>query len=105
MHLAKEAGFIQIALMSLKAVDLFCGAGGSSAGAQSAGVEIVAAVDAWGLAAATFQHNFPRAHVINEALGDRSRPAAIVRDAKIDLLIASPECTNHSVAKGNRPRD
>jgi len=105
MHLAKRVRFSHIARMSLRAVDLFCGAGGSSVGARSAGVEIVAAVDAWDLAATTFQHNFPRAHVINDVLSDRSRPPAIVRDTRIDLLLASPECTDHSVAKGNRPRD
>jgi len=34
----------------IRAIDLFCGAGGSSWGAQKAGVEIVAAFDSWELA-------------------------------------------------------
>jgi DNA (cytosine-5)-methyltransferase 1 len=105
IDLAKRPGFSQVAPMSLRAVDLFSGAGGSSVGARSAGAELVAAVDAWDVAAATYRHNFPRALVLNQALGDRSRPPADVSSAKIDLLLASPECTNHSVAKGNKPRD
>ena len=34
----------------LRALDLFCGAGGSSWGAQAAGAQIVAAFDRWPLA-------------------------------------------------------
>jgi DNA (cytosine-5)-methyltransferase 1 len=43
--------------------------------------------------------------VVTGRLHDRSRPDLFGRIGKIDLLIASPECTNHSVARGNRPRD
>ena len=36
----------------------------------------------------------------------RTSPARIATDvAKADLILASPECTNHTCAKGNRPRD
>ncbi len=91
--------------MILNAIDLFCGGGGSSAGARAAGASLVGAVDAWGLAARTYQANFPAANVLDEPLGDRSRPPATMRHLNVDLLLASPECTNHSVAKGNKPRD
>lgn len=93
--------------MTLNVVDLFCGAGGSSLGARAAhrDISIVGAVDAWGLAASTFKANFPGADVYNGVLTPRSKPSETLSRQRVDLLLASPECTNHSVAKGNRPRD
>jgi DNA (cytosine-5)-methyltransferase 1 len=83
---------------------LFCGAGGSSWGAQAAGVEIVAAFDRWDLAGKNHHANFPNARFFEgrlEALDAR----ALARElSPIDLILASPECTNHSPAKGNKPR-
>ncbi|XYD11672.1 DNA cytosine methyltransferase [Methylobacterium sp. NMS12] len=90
----------------VRTVDLFCGGGLSSWGASMAGAEIVAAVDAWDVAARTFKRNFPHARVVNKRLSMDAGPEIIGRDiGKVDLLIASPECTNHSIAKGNKPRD
>jgi DNA (cytosine-5)-methyltransferase 1 len=37
-------------------------------------------------------------------LGPDSRPPRALRRGDIDLLLASPECTNHSPAKGSKPR-
>jgi len=90
----------------VRTVDLFCGGGLSSWGAQAAGAQIVAGVDAWDRATATFQRNFPKAFVRNCRLSMDSGPEIFGRDiGPVDLLIASPECTNHSIAKGNKPRD
>lgn len=89
----------------MKAIDLFCGGGAGSAGAREAGFTMVAAADAWDVAARTYSDNFPTAKVVTRRLSDRSGPDLFGRIGKIDLLIASPECTSHSVARGNRPRD
>ena len=90
--------------MHVRAVDLFCGAGGSSWGAQAAGAQIVAGVDMWGLAGSVFKDNFPHARFHESRLEDL-KPKSLARElGAIDLLLASPECTNHSAAKGNRPR-
>lgn len=88
----------------VRALDLFCGAGLSSAGARSAGVEMAGAIDVCPTAAATYQDNFPSARVLNRKLED-VRPRKL-RDeiGDIDLMLASPECTNHSCAKGSAPR-
>lgn len=43
----------------IRALDMFCGVGGSSAGARGAGVDLVAAIDMWPLAKATYSDNFP----------------------------------------------
>lgn len=90
--------------MGLCAVDLFCGAGGSSAGARAAGFRIVAAFDAWGLAGKVYSDNFPETRFFHSRLEDLDASDVAKSLGKIDLLMASPECTNHSPAKGNRPR-
>lgn len=88
----------------MRALDLFCGAGLSSAGARAAGVSMVGAIDLNTIATDTYKLNFPRAEVINKRLED-VRPKAL-RDkiGDIDILLASPECTNHTCAKGGAPR-
>ena len=89
----------------MRAVDLFCGGGLASAGAREAGFAIAGAVDAWDVAAQTYGDNFPDARVVTTRLVDGSGPVLFGDLGKIDLLIASPECTNHSIARGNRPPD
>lgn len=92
--------------MGLRGVDLFCGAGGSSRGAADAGIDMVGAVDQWNVATQTYAENFPsaRRNVITAVLSDSSGADIFRAIGRIDLLIASPECTHHSLARGNRPR-
>ena len=92
-------------MMSIRTLDLFCGGGGSSFGAKAAGARIVCGVDAWSVASATYQANFPRAKSVNMRLAEDSRPAAIDDLGRIDLLLASPECTHHTCARGSKPSD
>ena len=91
--------------MRLRTLDLFCGGGGSSWGARAAGANIVCGVDLWDVAVRTFKSNFPKATVVNTALSSRSGVETIGSVGQIDLILASPECTNHTCAKGNAPRD
>lgn len=58
----------------IRAFDMFCGAGGSSAGARAAGAEIVAGVDICAIASETFAANFPGARVITERLENSDWP-------------------------------
>lgn len=77
--------------------DLFCGAGGSSTGAiQIPGVEVVMAANHSRHAIDTHQANHP------ETRHDCADISQVVpsRYPKTDILWASPECTNHSNAKG-----
>lgn len=90
---------------AFRAMDIFCGGGGSSAGARAAGVEIAAGIDMDGVATATFCANFPEAKVLTKRLDELDALRVLRRMGKIDLLLASPECTNHSCAKGAAPRD
>jgi DNA (cytosine-5)-methyltransferase 1 len=88
----------------LRALDLFCGAGGSSAGARAAGFEIAGGLDMWPLATDTFRANFPLAHVVTARLERVPLTTLRRRVGDVDLLLASPECTSHTCAKGSAPR-
>lgn len=83
----------------LTLTDLFCGAGGSSTGAiQVPGVSVRIASNHWDLAVETHNTNHPDAdHLCADlsAISPRFFP-------RTDILWASPECTNHSVAKGRK---
>jgi DNA (cytosine-5)-methyltransferase 1 len=88
----------------LKTIDLFCGAGGSSYGARNAGAEIVAGFDIWNTATKAFKTNFPKADVFEGDLRLLSPETVKSKIGDIDLILASPECTNHSLAKGAKDR-
>lgn len=78
--------------------DLFCGAGGSGLGAWAAGVELVMAANHSPIAIETHSANFP----------DTEHDCADIsqvdprRYRRTRFLWASPECTNHSEAKGRK---
>lgn len=90
--------------MKLRTLDIFSGCGGSSAGAARAGATIVAGIDAWAVATESFKANFPNAHVITEKLEGLDVKALHKKIGDIELLLASPECTNHTLAKGGARR-
>jgi DNA (cytosine-5)-methyltransferase 1 len=83
-------------------VDLFCGGGFGARGAVRGGGIPLLGLDAWALATKTYKDNFPGADVITEyiekvdiaGLGEKYRP---------DVLLTSPECTSHSIARGAKP--
>lgn len=88
--------------MTLTVTDMFCGAGGSALGATAVpGVELRMAANHWKLAVDTHAQNFPDAdHDVADISAADPR-----RYPRTDILWASPECTNHSQAKGRRRQD
>jgi DNA (cytosine-5)-methyltransferase 1 len=84
--------------------DQFCGAGGSSQGVRNlsrsmgGGLEVKLALNHWQLAIDTHNTNFP------DTLHDCTDVSACDprRYPKTNILITSPECTNHSLAKGKK---
>jgi DNA (cytosine-5)-methyltransferase 1 len=68
---------------------------------------MVGAVDAWRIATQTYEDNFQtaRGNIVTTRLDDVSGPHIFNKVGKVDLIIASPECTHHSVARGANPRD
>jgi DNA (cytosine-5)-methyltransferase 1 len=89
--------------------DLFCGAGGSSNGildaCASRGLRTqLTAVNHWAVAVATHERNHPEHRHFCADL-DSTSPHALVPEGRLDLLWASPSCTEHSYAKGGRAVD
>jgi DNA (cytosine-5)-methyltransferase 1 len=88
--------------MNLRILDLFCGGGGSSWGARAAGAHIVCGIDADPIARDAYARNFPKARALRLKMTRNTTPGAIGDLGRIDLLLASPECTNHTMARGSR---
>lgn len=91
----------------LLAADLFCGAGGTSTGlrlaAEGLGRDLrLVAVNHWPVAIATHRENHPDARHYEMSL-EVARPLELVPEGRLDLLVASPECTHFSKALGGRP--
>lgn len=92
---------------NLQASDLFCGLGGFSAGLLDACKEInrgadLLAINHWPRAIATHKLNHPAVSHLCENL-DNVDPRKVVPGGKLDVLLASPECTHHSRARGGKP--
>lgn len=75
--------------MKIKVVDFFCGCGGTSAGLQSSGMDIVAGVDIDPKALATYKYNFPKSKAINESICDLGfkKLEQVINKSKKDLLL------------------
>lgn len=83
----------------MKFVDLFCGGGFGARGAVRAGATPILAVDAWELATQTYMENFPGADVLCSPIEELD-PVKLAKKYKPDILLTSPECTSHSIARG-----
>lgn len=84
--------------LDLTVTDLFCGAGGSSIGAEAMGARLRMAANHWSLAIETHSANFPHA---DHDCADVSQVDPR-RYPSTDILLASPECTHHSQARSNK---
>ncbi|RIS67725.1 DNA cytosine methyltransferase [Mycobacteroides abscessus] len=88
--------------LHISMTDFFCGAGGSSTGAVDVdGVEVRAAANHWQLAVETHNANHPDA---DHYCADLSQIHPLYFP-KTTMGWFSPECTNHSQAKGRRRVD
>lgn len=90
------------------AVDLFCGAGGTSQGLLMAANELRAdleliAINHWNVAIDTHSVNHPYAKHLCTGLDEIGDPRKLVPGGRLNLLCGSPECTHHSVARGGKP--
>lgn len=87
--------------------DLLCGAGGSSTGCARAladlGLEMeLVCLNHWPVAIETHKRNHPEARHYCQDIST-VRPHQVVPEGYLDLLMASPTCTHHSVARGGKP--
>lgn len=76
----------------------FSGAGGSSIGVRSAGVEVRTAMNHWPVAVETHSLNFPDADNICVDISSTDPR----RYNSSDILVTSPECTNQTTASGKK---
>ena len=83
--------------MTLKAVDLFCGCGGLSAGLIKAGLDVVAAFDAWEVATDTYRRNLSD-HVSVLDLTEVKQAVAQVSEFSPDIIAGGPPCQDFSTA-------
>lgn len=83
-------------------VDLFCGGGFGARGASLGGGTPLLALDAWGLATETYKANFPECETITDRI-ENVDPSLFDTKYQPDVLLTSPECTSHSIARGANP--
>lgn len=94
--------------MNLIGGDFFCGAGGFSEGARQAVEEMGhtftdwLAINHWPRAIETHTKNHQWARHMCVRL-EQVRPETMFPGQRMNLLLASPECTHHSVARGGKP--
>lgn len=82
--------------MTVRAIDLFAGAGGFTTGATAAGCTVVWAANHWPAAVQVHADNHPEtAHVCQDL-----HQADWIQVPVHDLLLASPACQGHSLARG-----
>ncbi len=90
----------------MRLVDLFCGTGGFSRGAQRAGFEVPLAVDNDPNLTFSHKHNFPHTKLLREDIstlsGERIRAEATGR---IDGIIGGPPCQGFSSIGRRDPSD
>lgn len=84
--------------LDITVTDMFCGAGGSTTGATLAGANVRLAINHWQRAIETHNTNYPQ---VAHALTDLHK-ASPRRFPSTTVLIASPECTSHTLAKGRK---
>lgn len=94
-------------MRTIRAVDLFCGAGGTSSGLLAACEQLGAkldllAINHWAVAIATHQANLPSVRHLCADVASVD-PRGAVPSGRLDFLWASPECKFFSTARGGRP--
>lgn len=94
-------------MRTITAADLFCGAGGTSTGLVNACAKMgfnldLVAVNHWDIAISTHTMNHPNARHICAPI-DSIKPLEVFPEGRLNLLVASPECTHFSNARGGKP--
>lgn len=89
--------------MTLTVLDGYCGAGGSSSGAELVpGVRVRYALNHWDKAIATHNHNMPHVDHDRVDLTDTKHEANPGKYAATDIGWFSPECTTWSQSRGKK---
>lgn len=92
--------------MNLTAIDLFCGAGGLSAGLEMAGFRVLAGVDLFEAAGETFEATHPHATFIGKPIEEVTIEELMdvtgLRRGELTILAGGPPCQAYSVYNHQR---
>jgi DNA (cytosine-5)-methyltransferase 1 len=94
--------------LRIRAIDLFCGAGGLSLGLAAAGFQIAAAIDSWQLAVNTYTKNLSHAATcldIRRLSCEELCQLSGVAPGEVDLLAGGPPCQGFSIQRIGADRD
>lgn len=88
------------AIRKINVLDLFCGCGGMSWGLHKKGFRILAGIDIWDKALATYAHNHKEARTFQLDIAEAS-PEVILQDLgvskdAVDIIIGGPPCQGFS---------
>ena len=86
-----------IYLISMRAVDIFCGCGGLSLGFKNAGIDVVCGIDNWDKAIAVYRQNFTHP-VLKIDLSQEDIAANAIKGYAPDMIIGGPPCQDFSSA-------
>lgn len=96
---------VQYNKMPLNVLDLFCGCGGMTNGFQKAGFNVIAGIDIWDKAIATYETNYEHIALCKDLT--TYPPEQFNEDyniTDIDVIIGGPPCQSFSIA-GKRDKD
>ena len=84
----------------MRAIDLFCGCGGMSAGLADEGVDVIGGVDVDKKYIQTFSHNFGSEKAVIADLGSIDSGELLerldVRSSEVDMIVGGPPCQGFS---------
>lgn len=89
----------------MKAISLFCGAGGMDVGFEAAGVEVLWANEFNADAVSTYKKNHPNTYVEHADIRDAKSQLLRYSKEKVDLVFGGPPCQGFSVAGKMDPTD
>src|SRR3954447_8258126 len=85
--------------LPLRAIDLFCGAGGLTEGFREAGFEITYALDKDEDSVETYKKNHPGVNVECVSITDRTpEQIAELAGGEVDVVVGGPSCQTFSTA-------
>lgn len=86
-------------------IDGFCGAGGATHGLKRAGININIAINHDQAAILLHETNHPKTQHLTEDIFTVDLSKYLTDNCKVGVMWASPDCTHHSKAKGDKPLD
>ena len=97
--MAIQSGLDPQGRRALKVIDLFCGAGGLTAGFEAAGLNVAVASDFWRPAAATHIANFPKTPFIEADIREvTAESLSAFCGGAVDVVVGGPPCQGFSSA-------